>query len=83
MTKTLNQIFFFPSTKIRIFFLEKNKNVFCDTKKINILTLVLSEKSKSKDCLSPSQVYATEVSKSKDYLSPSQVYVTLLLTPVT
>jgi hypothetical protein len=32
--------------------------------------------SKSKDCLSCSQVYVTEVSKSKDCLSHSQVYVT-------
>jgi hypothetical protein len=32
--------------------------------------------SKSKDCLSRSQVYVTGVSKSKDCLSRSQVYVT-------
>ena len=35
--------------------------------------------SKSKDCLSHSQVYVTEVSKSKDCLSHSQVYVTGLV----
>jgi hypothetical protein len=36
----------------------------------------VTEVSKSKDCLSHSQVYVTRVNKSKDCLSCCQVYVT-------